>query len=112
MALDTPTFPIFAPRMEFKLLTTDPKSKARAGELLTDHGVVPTPIFMPVGTQATVKAISQEDLEEIGFRLILGNTYHLYPVSYTHLRAHQTVLDLVCRLLLEKKKTIKKSLQY
>jgi queuine tRNA-ribosyltransferase len=51
---------------------------ARAGVLNLSHGKVHTPVFMPVGTQATVKAISQEDLVEIGYEIILGNTYHLY----------------------------------
>ena len=51
---------------------------ARAGMLRTDHGDVPTPVFMPVGTQGTVKAMSQEDLVGLNAGLILGNTYHLY----------------------------------
>ncbi len=56
---------------------TDPTG-ARRGKLTTPHGVVETPVFMPVGTQATVKSLRQETLEELGARLILGNTYHLY----------------------------------
>ncbi len=65
--------------MHFTLQHTDPRSKARAGELHTDHGTIPTPIFMPVGTQATVKSVQQRDLrEEVKARIILGNTYHLY----------------------------------
>ncbi len=52
--------------------------QARAGELRTAHGVIPTPIFMPVGTQGTVKALCPEDLTALGARIILGNTYHLY----------------------------------
>lgn len=52
--------------------------QARAGELHTAHGVIPTPIFMPVGTQGTVKALCPEDLTALGARIILGNTYHLY----------------------------------
>ena len=65
--------------MEFKLFTTDPGSKARAGELTTAHGVVQTPIFMPVGTAATVKGVHQRDLKtEVNPDIILGNTYHLY----------------------------------
>lgn len=51
---------------------------ARAGELLTAHGVIPTPIFMPVGTQGSVKAVCPQDLKDLGARIILGNTYHLY----------------------------------
>jgi queuine tRNA-ribosyltransferase len=54
------------------------QSKARRGTLELPHSVVETPVFMPVGTQATVKAMSQEELTEIGFPIILGNTYHLY----------------------------------
>ncbi|MBK9294468.1 MAG: tRNA guanosine(34) transglycosylase Tgt [Oligoflexia bacterium] len=51
---------------------------ARYGKLTTAHGVVETPVFMPVGTKATVKAMTVEELEEIGFKIILGNTYHLH----------------------------------
>jgi queuine tRNA-ribosyltransferase len=53
-------------------------SEARAGVMVTEHGVIETPIFMPVGTRASVKAMEQEALEEIGAEIILGNTYHLY----------------------------------
>ena len=52
--------------------------RARAGVLHTAHGDVPTPIFMPVGTLGSVKAVAPDDLERIGAPLILGNTYHLY----------------------------------
>lgn len=65
--------------MEFKVDVTDTASKARAGVLKTDHGVIETPIFMPVGTAGSVKAIHQRELEnDIGAEIILGNTYHLY----------------------------------
>ena len=65
--------------MKFKLLAKDKLSKARAAEITTDHGVIQTPIFMPVGTAGTVKAIHQRELkEDIGAQIILGNTYHLY----------------------------------
>lgn len=65
--------------MEFKIQNKDKGSRARAGVLKTDHGDIPTPIFMPVGTQATVKGIHQKELEEvINASIILGNTYHLY----------------------------------
>ena len=65
--------------MEFSLLHTDPGSKARAGEITTAHGKIQTPIFMPVGTSATVKGVHQRDLKnEINPDIILGNTYHLY----------------------------------
>ena len=53
-------------------------SKARAGLLTTRHGVIETPVFMPVGTQATVKAMTPEELQEIGAQIILANTYHLF----------------------------------
>ncbi len=53
-------------------------TKARTGILTTDHGVVETPVFMPVGTQGTVKAVEPRQLHELGYRIILGNTYHLY----------------------------------
>ena len=65
--------------MKFDLLSKDPNSKARAGKITTDHGVIETPIFMPVGTIATVKGVHQRELkEEINPDIILGNTYHLY----------------------------------
>ncbi|MBK0381684.1 tRNA guanosine(34) transglycosylase Tgt [Pedobacter sp. SD-b] len=65
--------------MEFKLTNKDPHSKARAGEIITDHGKIQTPIFMPVGTAATVKGVHQRELaEDIKAQIILGNTYHLY----------------------------------
>jgi queuine tRNA-ribosyltransferase len=61
--------------VRFDLLATD--GAARHGRLTTAHGVVDTPVFMPVGTQATVKALTPEDLEAAGARIVLGNTYHL-----------------------------------
>lgn len=64
--------------MFFKVLSQDSNCKARVSEITTSHGSFQTPIFMPVGTQATVKAIEQRELEEIGAKIILGNTYHLY----------------------------------
>jgi queuine tRNA-ribosyltransferase len=54
------------------------KDRARRGRLLTPHAEVETPVFMPVGTQATVKAVSQDTLEQLGVQILLGNTYHLY----------------------------------
>ena len=66
-------------QMKFDLLKTDPLSKARAGTITTDHGVIETPIFMPVGTVASVKGVHQRELkEDINPDIILGNTYHLY----------------------------------
>jgi queuine tRNA-ribosyltransferase len=64
--------------MVFTIRHTDPLCAARTGELALPHGVFATPVFMPVGTNGTVKALSREDLEEIGFGIILANTYHLY----------------------------------
>ncbi len=65
--------------MTFTLQANDPHSKARAGILTTDHGDIPTPIFMPVGTAGSVKAVHQRELEnDIDAKIILGNTYHLY----------------------------------
>ncbi|NOZ47259.1 MAG: tRNA guanosine(34) transglycosylase Tgt [Chlorobi bacterium] len=64
--------------MEFKLISKDKSSKARTGKLYTDHGIIETPIFMPVGTVGSVKAIHQRDLiEDVKAQIILGNTYHL-----------------------------------
>src|SRR5881398_2209220 len=62
----------------FDLLTTDPRSKARRGRLTTAHGVIETPAFIPVGTQASVKAVSPRELRELDAQIILGNTYHLF----------------------------------
>jgi queuine tRNA-ribosyltransferase len=65
--------------MDFELQHTDPNSNARAGKITTDHGVIETPIFMPVGTVASVKAVHFHELkEDIKAQIILGNTYHLY----------------------------------
>ena len=65
--------------MKFTLQATDKNSNARAGVIHTDHGDIPTPIFMPVGTQGTVKAVHQHELrDDIDAKIILGNTYHLY----------------------------------
>lgn len=65
--------------LNFEIEACDPGSNARAGRISTDHGVIETPIFMPVGTAGTVKAVPQRDLEEdIRAQIILGNTYHLY----------------------------------
>ena len=63
---------------EFRLICEGNQTQARAGQLCTAHGVVNTPIFMPVGTRGTVKACTPQDLNEIGAEIILGNTYHLY----------------------------------
>lgn len=65
--------------MQFELLKSDAQTKARAGKITTDHGVIETPIFMPVGTVASVKGVHQRELkQDINPDIILGNTYHLY----------------------------------
>ena len=71
----------------FELQHKDKNSRARAGIIHTEHGDLETPIFMPVGTQATVKTLDQSDLADIGAQIILGNTYHL------HLRPGENLID-------------------
>ena len=61
----------------FEVLKTDPTG-ARLGRLTTPHGVIDTPTFMPVGTQGTVKGLTQQALGDLGVQILLGNTYHLY----------------------------------
>src|ERR1700689_260132 len=62
---------------QFEVLATDPTG-ARLGRLTTPHGVIDTPAFMPVGTAATVKGQTQQDLEDLGVQILLSNTYHLF----------------------------------
>ncbi|MBQ6353272.1 MAG: tRNA-guanine transglycosylase, partial [Lentisphaeria bacterium] len=62
----------------FELLRRDPASRARRGVLHTAHGDIQTPVFMPVGTRGSVKAMSPAELEDLGAEIILGNTYHLF----------------------------------
>ena len=64
--------------IKYKLIKEDPRSMARLGQITTPHSVIDTPCFMPVGTQATVKALSKEEIEATGAQIILGNTYHLW----------------------------------
>ena len=64
--------------ISFELLKTDPRTRARRGVIHTPHGDIQTPVFMPVGTQATVKAMRPEEVKEMGAEIILSNTYHLY----------------------------------
>jgi len=64
--------------IEFEVIAVDSETKARAGIIKTPHGDVPTPVFMPVGTQGTVKTMPWRDLIDFGVRIILSNTYHLY----------------------------------
>jgi queuine tRNA-ribosyltransferase len=63
--------------LAFEILARDSASRARAGIVLTPHGAIPTPVFMPVGTHATVKAVAPDDLEAIGASIVLSNTYHM-----------------------------------
>jgi len=62
----------------FRLIQTCPQSEARAGELLTPHGAVPTPVFLPVGSQGAVKTLTPEEVKALGINMVLANTYHLY----------------------------------
>src|SRR5690606_9182902 len=72
--------------MIFELKAKDTQSKARAGVITTDHGVIETPIFMPVGTVATVKGVHQRELKNyVKPDIILGNTYHLYLRTQIHI---------------------------
>src|ERR1035438_1768391 len=64
--------------MSFRFQIESTDGKARAGRFFTPHGVVQTPVFMPVGTLATVKGVPQDVLEELGVQILLNNTYHLY----------------------------------
>ena len=66
------------PAIKYRLIKKEKHTGARLGEIITPHGTFPTPIFMPVGTQATVKAMSPEELDELGADIILANTYHLW----------------------------------
>ena len=65
-------------KFSFEVIKQDAESGARAGILHTPHGDIETPIYMPVGTQASVKGILPKDLKEIGAQIILSNTYHLH----------------------------------
>lgn len=71
----------------FKIISKDKKTRARAGEIVTPHGVIQTPAFVPVGTKATVKGLTPQDLKECGVQLLFGNTYHL------HLRPGEDVVS-------------------
>ena len=76
---DAPGAPVTDSRgFGFEVVAEDPACAARAGLLHTPHGTVETPVFMPVGTHATVKAVTQQDLAEVGSRILLANAYHLY----------------------------------
>jgi len=75
--------------LKFFIHNEDPTSKGRVGEFTTPHGVVETPVFMPVGTQATVKTLDPAEVEAMGYRIALANTYHLYLRP-----GHETVKQL------------------
>ncbi len=75
---DRVLYPLQSHGMSFAFEITGRREHARKGRLLTAHGPVETPVFMPVGTQATVKGVPQDVLEELGVEILLGNTYHLY----------------------------------
>ena len=64
--------------IEFEVIKESKKTNARLGKLYTSHGIIDTPVFMPVGTQATVKAMTPRELEDLGIRIILSNSYHLF----------------------------------
>jgi len=64
--------------MGFSLIRTCPDTRARAGELITPHGVVPTPVFLPVGSQGAVKTLTPDEVKNVGVAMVLANTYHLY----------------------------------
>lgn len=66
------------PAIKYRLIKTDKHTGARLGEIITPHGTFPTPMFMPVGTLASVKAMAPEELDEMGANIILSNTYHLW----------------------------------
>ena len=65
-------------KFRFETIKVCKQSGARIGKLYTPHGVIETPVFMPVGTQATVKSLSPEELKEVNSQIILSNTYHLF----------------------------------
>lgn len=65
-------------KIKFEVIKESKKTKARLGKLFTPHGIIETPIFMPVGTQATVKAMTPRELEGLGIQIILSNSYHLF----------------------------------
>ena len=67
-----------AEKFSFEIIKTDPETGARAGVFHTPHGDIQTPVYMSVGTQATVKGVLPKDLKEAGSQIVLANTYHLY----------------------------------
>jgi queuine tRNA-ribosyltransferase len=69
---------IFKVQPMFEVIATDKSTKARVGRVKTEHGIIDTPAFMPVGTQGSVKAVSSRELRELNAQIVLGNTYHLF----------------------------------
>ena len=80
---------------DFKILKKDSGTKARRGRLMTAHGPVETPVFMPVGTQATVKAMSPQEMESLGCKILLGNTYYvlIFPLCRCYVLVLNGLLD-------------------
>jgi queuine tRNA-ribosyltransferase len=74
----TAVFELESHSLKFELIVQDTNTRARRGRIITGHGEIQTPVFIPVGTAGTVKAVSQQQLEELGAEIILSNTYHLY----------------------------------
>lgn len=71
-------YSIFAMAFKFEVIHEDKKTRARAGRIYTDHGIIETPVFMPLATRAVVKTLTVEELDSMGTQIVLGNTYHLY----------------------------------
>src|ERR1035437_1374433 len=65
-------------KFSFKILAKDKNSKGRVGEIVTAHGIIKTPCFVPVGTKASVRSLGPEDLKSLNTQLLFGNTYHLH----------------------------------
>jgi tRNA-guanine family transglycosylase len=85
--------------LQFDLLKTDAASHARRGTLTLNHGIVQTPIFMPVGTYGTVKGVMPRSLHEMGAQIILGNTFHLWnALSHSSAKSTRIFLREVVRL--------------
>ena len=88
----------------FELLKEDKKTKARVGILHTPHGDIETPIFMPVGTLATVKGLRPEDLEEMGAQIILSNTYPLLLDAFDQISS-LSYIEILYELIISLTKT-------
>ena len=84
--------------IKYRLIKKEKHTGARLGEIITPHGTFPTPMFMPVGTQATVKTQSPEELKEMGSGIILSNTYHLWLRPGDELIARAGEISLLRRI--------------